>query len=106
MVKPRIVKESSIKEFLTPERCFISEIWGSTENQQVSIARAVVKPGVSTVAHHLEGVDEIYVIAEGKGRVDIGDLEPAEVSEGDAVIIPAGTLQRIANIGKTDLVFY
>ena len=106
MVKPRIVKESSIREFLTPERCFISEIWGSTENQKVSIARAVVKPGVSTVAHHLEGVDEIYVIAEGKGRVDIGDLEPAEVSEGDAVIIPAGTLQRIANIGKTDLVFY
>jgi mannose-6-phosphate isomerase-like protein (cupin superfamily) len=72
----------------------------------VSIARAKVEPGVTTKAHHLEGVQEIYLIAKGKGKVYVCDLEPAEVNEGDTVIIPAGTSQRIKNIGKTDLVFY
>jgi hypothetical protein len=81
MVKPRIVKDGSIREFLTPERCFISEIWGSIENQKVSIARAVVKPGVSTVAHHLEGVDEIYLIVREKAELTSGVLNPLKLAK-------------------------
>jgi mannose-6-phosphate isomerase-like protein (cupin superfamily) len=72
----------------------------------VSIARARVEPGVTTKAHHLEGIQEIYLILNGKGKVRIGGLGPANVTEGDVVIIPAGTSQRITNEGKTDLVFY
>jgi mannose-6-phosphate isomerase-like protein (cupin superfamily) len=105
-MKPTILKANLSSEFSTSERCFISELWSSAKNEKVSIARARVEPGVTTIAHHLEGVDEIYLITKGKGRVGLGDLEPAEVSEGDTVIIPAGTSQRITNTGKTDLVFY
>ena len=72
----------------------------------MSVARAVVKPGVTTVAHHLKDVDEIYIIVGGRGSVGLGRLKPAEVAEGDAVFIPAGTSQRIMNVGKTDFVFY
>jgi mannose-6-phosphate isomerase-like protein (cupin superfamily) len=36
----------------------------------------------------------------------IGGLEPTKVAEGDIVIIPAGTSQKITNIGKNDLLFY
>ncbi len=100
------MKANSLKEYLTPERCYIAENWGSLEDEKVSIARAIVEPGVTTKVHHLEGVQEIYLIAKGKGKVNVGDLEPTEVNEGDTVIIPAGTSQRIKNIGKTDLVFY
>ncbi|MFB3889955.1 MAG: cupin domain-containing protein [Candidatus Bathyarchaeia archaeon] len=102
-MKPTIVKASSLAEVLTPERCYISENWGS---QKVSIARARVELGVTTVPHHLEGVDEIYLVTEGRGRVEVAGLEPTEVSVGDTVFIPAGTSQSIVNVGNTDLVFY
>jgi mannose-6-phosphate isomerase-like protein (cupin superfamily) len=102
------VKATSSKEFLTPERCFVFENWGliSSGDKAVSIARARVVPGVTAKEHYLKGTQEIYLIVKGRGRVQIGGLEPTDVGEGDAVIIPEGTSQRITNIGKTDLVFY
>lgn len=104
---PKIVKANSLKEVLTPERCFIHETWGvSTGDRKVSIARARVEPGVTTKGHHLEGVQEIYIITKGTGKVIVGELEPVEVTEGDTVMIPAGVSQCIENTGKTDLVFY
>jgi len=35
----------------------------------------------------------------------VGDLEPAEVSEGDVVVIPPETSQSITNVRETDLVY-
>ena len=106
-MKPKIIKANSLKEYLTPERCFIFENWGvSTGDKKVSIARARVEPGVTTKPHHLEGIQEIYLITKGRGKVQIGDLEPAEVAQGDVVVIPAGLSQSITNIGVTDLIFY
>lgn len=106
IMEPKILKSNSVKEFFTPERCYISEIWNSSEEERLSIVRARVEPGVRTVLHYLEGVDERYLITAGNGRVEVGDLPATEVSAGDVVIIPAGTPQRITNIGETDLVFY
>jgi mannose-6-phosphate isomerase-like protein (cupin superfamily) len=106
-MQPKIVKAKTLKEILTPERCYICENWGvSMGDRQVSIACARVEPGVSTKAHHLEGVQEIYLVFEGEGIVYVGNMEPAEVCKGDVVIIPPGTSQKIANTGKSDLVFY
>ncbi len=107
-MKPRVVKAESLKEYLTPERCFIYENWGyvSAGDAKVSIARARVEPGVTTKAHHLEGIQEIYLITNGTGKVQIGDQEAAEVTEGDVVVIPPGVSQRITNIGEIDLLFY
>lgn len=104
---PKIIRANSLEEVLTPERCFIYENYGvSIGDQDVSIARARVEPGVTTKAHHLEGVQEIYLIVKGQGEVKVESLEPAIVTEGDTVIIPAGRKQQITNIGKTDLIFY
>jgi mannose-6-phosphate isomerase-like protein (cupin superfamily) len=102
-MQPKIVKANSLRETLTPEQCFIYENWSS---KNLSIARARVKSGITTKAHHLVGVDEIYLILRGKGKVKIGKLEPTEVKAGDTVFIPAGVSQRITNISKGDLVFY
>lgn len=106
VLKPRIVKAGSREDVLTAERCLVSEIWGSADDERVSIAHAVVKPGVATVAHHLEGVTEIYLMLRGKGKVEVEGLKTTEVGKGDLVFIPAGASQKITNIGKTDLVFY
>lgn len=107
-MEPKIVKAHSLKEYLTPEGCFIYENWGTVSggDKKVSIARARVEPGVITRAHHLDGTQEIYMITRGVGKVYVGDLEPAEVVEGDVVIIPEGISQRIENTGKDDLIFY
>jgi mannose-6-phosphate isomerase-like protein (cupin superfamily) len=45
------------------------------------------------------------VILEGTGRVEVGDRAQEDVTGGDVVHIPAGHRQRIANVGRTDLVF-
>jgi mannose-6-phosphate isomerase-like protein (cupin superfamily) len=102
-MEPKIVKEKSLNEYLTPEHCFIAENYSSSE---VSIARARVKAGVTTLAHHLRDVKEIYVVTSGKGKVSVGNLQPVDVAVGDVVVIPAGVSQKITNIGSTDLVFY
>jgi mannose-6-phosphate isomerase-like protein (cupin superfamily) len=101
---PKIVRANQPLEYLTPERCYIAE---NHSDPAVSIARATVKPGVTTKAHQLkEGHQEIYVITSGKGVVTVGDLPPTEVTEGDVVVIPPLTSQKVSNTGSTDLVFY
>ncbi len=102
-MKPKIVKANSPTEYLTPERCFIAE---NFSNPAVSVARARVEPGVTTVPHHLKATQEIYIITAGTGRVTVGELPPTEVGVGDVVVIPAGVSQRITNTGRDDLLFY
>jgi mannose-6-phosphate isomerase-like protein (cupin superfamily) len=102
-LKPKIVKANSLNEYLTPEKCFIAENYS---NEVVSIARATVKLGVTTLAHHLVGVQEIYLITGGQGKITIGGLEPTDIDVGDVVIISPETSQKVTNTGKTDLVFY
>jgi len=92
-------------EFLTPENCFILELANDAGDPDLSIARARVLPGVTTEWHRVTGIDERYVILRGKGKVEVGDLPPALVCEGDVVRIPANTPQRITNVGDADLVF-
>ena len=107
-VPPRIVKANTLSESFTPERCFVYENWGfvSAGDKTVSIARARVKPKVTTKEHHLEGVQEIYIVTSGNGKVYVGNIGPTDVSEGDTIIIPAGVSQKITNTGKNDLIFY
>ena len=93
------------KEFFTPEQCYIIEVSNSADDEAASIARARVAPGVTTRWHRVNGTAERYVILEGRGRVEVGDLAPQEVGAGDVVLIPSSVRQRIANTGKEDLVF-
>jgi len=102
-MRPIIRKANQLNENYTDERCFVGENYSE---KAISIARAKVKPGVTTVPHHLKGVEEIYLITYGKGKVTIAGLKPTEVNVGDVVIIPPETSQSITNIGETDLVFY
>jgi mannose-6-phosphate isomerase-like protein (cupin superfamily) len=102
-MNPKIVKANTPNEYLTPEHCYIAENHTSPD---VSIARATVKPGVTTIPHHLIGVQEIYIINHGQGQAVVGSLEPTNVAEGDVVVIPPMTSQKITNTGKIDLVFY
>lgn len=101
------VKRSRESEaFYTEERCSILEVANDSADEHVSIARATVKPGITTAWHKLDGVVERYLIIAGQGRVELGDLAPVDVSVGDVVRIPAHLAQRITNTDTSDLVFY
>jgi mannose-6-phosphate isomerase-like protein (cupin superfamily) len=92
-------------EYYFEEGCFILELYNSSEDPAVSIARARVQPGITTRLHKLEGASERYVILEGEGRVEVGTLPPQTVNPGDVVLIPPGCPQRITNTGPGDLIF-
>jgi mannose-6-phosphate isomerase-like protein (cupin superfamily) len=102
---PRIRRFDARAEHEIAERCAIVELSNHAGDPAVSIARARVAPGVVTAWHRLRGTAERYVILEGRGRVEVGDLPPAEVGPGDVVLIPPMCRQRISNLGDDDLLF-
>jgi mannose-6-phosphate isomerase-like protein (cupin superfamily) len=104
-MKPFINTCDLSQEYYFDEGCFITELSNTGDDPLVSIARARVEPGKTTEWHYLQGITERYVILEGVGRVEVGSLEPQEVSAGDVVIIPPEERQRISNIGEGDLIF-
>ncbi|MAL49337.1 MULTISPECIES: cupin domain-containing protein [unclassified Methylophaga] len=104
-MKPQIKRFQTNNEYFFVEGCYINELSNHLEDSELSIARARVEPGVTTQWHQLKETTERYVILEGKGVVEIGDMAPQNVQMGDVVIIPACTRQRITNICNEDLVF-
>lgn len=104
-MKPRIKKCDLSTEYFFAEGCFITEISNSADDPALSIARARLEPGKTTRWHYLNGTIERYVIVEGTGSVEIGNLDARQVTAGDVVIIPAGERQRISNIGNSSLIF-
>ena len=100
-----VLRPSPDKEFYTAERCHILEMSNSPADEQLSIARARVEPGVTTAFHRVKDTAERYVVLEGQGEVEIGEGPPEPVRPGDVVLIPPGMDQRITNTGSEDLVF-
>ena len=101
MIKPA----DADNEHFIAEGCFIIELSNSASDPEVSIARARVKPGVTTRWHRLMGTTERYYILEGQGLMQLGDLPVKEVHSGDVVLIPPLCRQRITNTGAQDLIF-
>jgi len=92
------------KEFFTEEGCFITELYGTPDDEAVSVARARVEPGVETALHTLT-VEERWLVLEGRGLMTLGDAPPFEIGHGSSVRIPAGTPQGVFNPGPSDLIF-
>lgn len=100
-----ILRKNPAAEYFTPELCHINELSNTANDPALSVARARVAPGIVTRWHRLKDTAERYVILEGHGRIEVGDLPPEEVRPGDVVLIPPLCRQRIANLGPTDLIF-
>jgi mannose-6-phosphate isomerase-like protein (cupin superfamily) len=104
-MKPQIRIYKPGAEYWFPEGCHIDELLNDPNDPVVSIARARVPAGGITRWHRVRDAAERYLIESGRGRVEIGMLDPREVGPGDIVIIPPGCRQRIANLTEDDLVF-
>jgi mannose-6-phosphate isomerase-like protein (cupin superfamily) len=68
-----------------------------------SLAHATLSAGDSSRKHRLKS-SEVYFVIEGRGEMHIDD-QSAEISAGDAVEIPPGSVQWIVNTDRADLVF-
>ena len=106
-MKVTVSSHKRVEEKYIQEGCYITEIWSTDIDHQVSIARVHVEPGKVTQTHSLRGTLERYLIIEGKGAVEIEGLGGwKEVKRGDVVLIPESKKQQIKNTGDVDLVFY
>ena len=105
MSQARILQPAADAEYFFEEGCHIIEHWNHDEDAAVSIARARVMPGETTRWHRLHGIAERYLVLQGEGRVEVGELAPQAVGPGAVVFIPPDMRQRIACVGDEDLVF-
>ena len=87
-------------EVWSEERCYITELLNDPAHPEVSLARCRVEPGVTTQLHRL-AVVEWYVVSDGQGRMELGQDPPFLIAPGDVVRIPAGTPQRVTNVGES-----
>ena len=104
-MQPSVITHDPMTEFFTSELCYITELSNGSADEQLSVARARVAPGVTTRWHRLLDTAERYVILSGQGIVEIGELPPQKMQAFDVTIIPPGIRQRITNTGTDDLVF-
>lgn len=104
-MKPKILQTPEFQEYYFHEGCHILELSNSPADEDVSIARARVEPGKTTRWHRLRNTTERYVILQGSGQVEAGELPAHAISPGSVVIIPPLQNQRICNTGTDDLIF-
>jgi quercetin dioxygenase-like cupin family protein len=65
------------------------------------LAHASLNPGKKLMGH-VDPMEEIYVIQNGRGRIQVGK-ETREVKPGDAIHIPVGHFHELTNTGEEEL---
>ncbi len=86
-----ITSLASTEPFTTKDGSTIRELHHTTLQ---SLAEASIPAGGSTQRHHHRLTEEIYLVLEGEGELEI-DGERRHVSPGDAALIPAGAWHEI-----------
>jgi mannose-6-phosphate isomerase-like protein (cupin superfamily) len=75
---------------------------GGARNQ--SLAEASLEPGQATQRHYHAETEEIYVLLDGRGEMEVdGARQP--VAPGDAILIPPGARHQIRAEPSTELRF-
>ncbi len=90
----RTLDGSRILELIRPDR------EGSTN---LSLARATIEPGRSTLRHLHREAEEVYYVLSGEGALEIS-LQVERVGPGDAWLIPPGAEHRVTCVGAEPLV--
>ena len=94
-----------IPSYVTKDGSMIRELMHPDHHavQNQSLAEARVAVGECTKKHCHQKTEELYYIAQGSGRMTLGD-EQFEVESGDTVCIVPGTFHCIENTGDNELV--
>jgi mannose-6-phosphate isomerase-like protein (cupin superfamily) len=76
----------------------------NSDGDRLSVARVDMPVGTSTLKHYHRITEELYVVIEGLGEMQI-DGENARIVGGQSVRISPNTVHVIRNIGHVPLVF-
>lgn len=74
----------------------------STGARSLCVFEQLCEPGTGAPWHRHEGVEEVIVVVEGRGRFRVGTDE-TEVEAGGAVRFPAGCRHAFTNVGDKTL---
>ena len=75
---------------------------GGARNQ--SLAEATLAPGQETQRHYHAASEELYVLLDGEGEMEV-EGERRRVGPGDAILIPPGAWHQIRASGDRELRF-
>jgi quercetin dioxygenase-like cupin family protein len=89
-------RERDAEPFVTKDGSTIREYFHSHAQ---SLAEASLDPGARTQRHYHAASEEIYLIVEGGGELEV-DGDCREVAAGDAILIPPGAWHEL-NAGET-----
>ena len=79
-------RERDAAPFVTKDGSTIREYFHS---ERQSLAEASLGPGASTQRHYHVASEEIYLMVEGSGELEV-DGDRGRVGPGDAILIPPG----------------
>ena len=88
-------RERDAEPFVTKDGSTIREYFHSDAQ---SLAEASLEPGRATRRHYHAESEEIYLVVEGGGELEV-DGDRREVGAGDAILIPAGAWHEL-NAGE------
>jgi mannose-6-phosphate isomerase-like protein (cupin superfamily) len=101
-VRSREVAEPFTTKDGSTIRVLLDAALGGAANQ--SLAEAWLEPGHATERHYHARTEEIYVVLDGLGEMEVdGDRQP--VGAGDAILIPPGAWHQIRAEGGAPLRF-
>jgi quercetin dioxygenase-like cupin family protein len=87
----QLVHYAGLEPFTTKDGSTIREYLHTAVQ---SLAEATLEPGQSTERHYHRRAEEIYLIVDGAGRLEV-DGDEREVTAGDAILIPPGAWHRL-----------
>ncbi|HZO50559.1 MAG TPA: cupin domain-containing protein [Gaiellaceae bacterium] len=86
------VSRRTLEPFATKDGSTIREYLHTSAQ---SLAEATLEPGQATRRHVHRRSEEIYLVLEGGGRMEV-DGEERDVAAGDAILIPPGAWHTLA----------
>jgi mannose-6-phosphate isomerase-like protein (cupin superfamily) len=72
--------------------------------EHLNVSMTVLHPGKATTGHEHESKDEVYLVVDGKGEIQM-DSRRFPIETGDIILIKGGQFHRTFNTSNEDLVF-
>jgi mannose-6-phosphate isomerase-like protein (cupin superfamily) len=101
-----VVNLAAAPPFTTKDGSEIRELLAHRNSaiRNQSLAEARLPAGTATAPHYHPRAEEIHLLLEGRGRMQI-ETDVREVGPGDAIAIPPGERHQITNVGPDALRF-
>lgn len=71
--------------------------------EHLNVSMTILHAGKETSGHEHEGADEVYMVMDGKGEMQL-DTKRFPVDSGDIILVKGGQFHKVFNTSREDLV--